>query len=252
MTAQIQIHTRVRRRWCELPIALMIPLVFAISVTDVAAQSAVSPPPQPPPPPATVLQQYQLDPDETHARFEVKFMGFITVRGKFNRTTGTLSRDPALRNSSIHAIIDTTTLEASTANADTTNRILRGREFFNVDKFPAIAFTSSQFEYEGERLLRIDGAMTMLGVVRPVSLLVASARCVASEAEHNARCEANAAVTIRRSDFGMSAWNESVADEVKIIVELVAIEAPRAAAPVNAETAGAIVGSGTHGLKSTP
>ena len=241
-----QIRARQRRR--SLPIWLPLLVVLGLACTGVEAQ-----PPEPSPTPRpTVLEQYQLDPNETRARFEVKFMGFITVRGKFNRTTGTLSRDPMLRNSSIHAIIDATTLEAITANARTTNRVLRGREFFHVDKFPTIAFTSTRFEYEGERLLRINGTLTMLGIARPVSLLVAAAHCAPAEGERKARCEADAAVTIRRSDFGMSAWNESVADEVKIIVELVAIEALRDAAPVKAGAASAILGNGTHGIKSTP
>ena len=181
-------------------------------------------------PPQALLQTYQLDPDETHSRFEVKFMGFITVRGKFNRTTGTLVRDPQLQRSSIHAIIDTTTLHAQVANAGTTNRILRGPEFFQVDKFPAIEFKSSLFVYEGERLLRIEGALTLLGVTRPVALLVAASRCVPADAERKARCLADAAVTVKRSEFGMLGWSESVGDEVKIIVDLVANEMPREAA----------------------
>lgn len=190
-------------------------------------------------PPQALLQTYQLDPDETHSRFEVKFMGFITVRGKFNRTTGTLVRDPQLQRSSIHAIIDTTTLHAQVANAGTTNRILRGPEFFQVDKFPAIEFKSSLFVYEGERLLRIEGVLTLLGVTRPVALLVAASRCVPADAERKARCEADAAVTVKRSEFGMLGWSESVGDEVKIIVDLVANEMPRetAASRPDAEAA---------------
>jgi polyisoprenoid-binding protein YceI len=181
------------------------------------AQFAESPPPSP-------LQIYRLDPDETRSRFETKFMGFITVRGKFNRTTGILLRDPLQRHSSIHAIIDTTTLHAMVVNAAATNHVLRGADFFHVDKYPTIEFSSSQFVYEGEKLLRIDGALTLLGTSRPVTLIVSASQCLPAESERRARCEASAAVTVKRSEFGMLAWNESVADEVKIIVDLVAVE----------------------------
>ena len=209
-----------RQRRCIALIAILI----GIANPCLSAQlpEAIPPPP--------LLQTYQLDPDETHSRFEVKFMGFITVRGKFNRTTGTLVRDPQLQRSSIHAIIDTTTLHAQVANAGTTNRILRGPEFFQVDKFPAIEFKSSLFVYEGERLLRIEGVLTLLGITRPVALLVAASRCVPADAERKARCLADAAVTVKRSEFGMLGWSESVGDEVKIIVDLVANEMPREAA----------------------
>ncbi len=171
------------------------------------------------------MQVFQLDPLETHSRFEVKFMGFITVRGKFSRTTGTLLRDPQLQRSRIQAVIDTTSLEAHVVNANTTNRILRGPEFFQVDKFPSIEFNSTQFVYEGERLLRIEGNLTLLGVTRPVTLAVANSHCAPAEVPRRARCEASAAVTVKRSDYGMLGWSESVGDEVKIIVELVANEA---------------------------
>ena len=206
-----------RQRRCIALIAILI----GIANPCLAAQPVETIPPQ------SILETYQLDPVETHSRFEVKFMGFITVRGKFNRTTGTLVRDPQLQRSSIHAIIDTTTLHAQVANAGTTNRILRGPEFFQVDKFPTIDFKSSLFIYEGDRLQRIEGALTLLGVTRSVELLVAASRCVPADAERKARCEADAAVTVRRSDYGMLGWNESVADEVKISVALVAVEAPR-------------------------
>ena len=184
---------------------------------------AVSPPLSP----LLLPQTFQLDPAETRSRFEVKFMGFITVRGRFERTTGTLLRDPALRNSSITAVIDATSLQANTANARATNRILRGPEFFQVEKFPTIEFRSSHFVYEGEQLQRIDGALTLLGVTRPVALAMTAAQCMPAEALRLARCEASAAVTVKRSDYGMLGWNESVADEVKIIVELVAVETGR-------------------------
>ncbi len=219
-----------RQRRCIALIAILI----SIANPCLAAQPVETIPPPP------FLQTYQLDPDETHSRFEVKFMGFITVRGKFNRTTGTLVRDPQLQRSSIHAIIDTTTLHAQVANAGTTNRILRGPEFFQVDKFPAIEFKSSLFVYEGERLQRIEGMLTLLGVTRPVALLVAASRCVPADAERKARCEADAAVTVRRSEFGMLGWNESVADEVKISVALVAIEAARELPPLKVEPAAAV------------
>jgi polyisoprenoid-binding protein YceI len=203
-------------------------------MTSIAAAGGAAQLPETAPAPPE-LQFYQLDPAETHSRFEVKFMGFITVRGKFTRTTGTLLRDPQLQHSSIQAFIDTTTLDAHVVNANTTNRILRGPEFFQVDKYPSIEFRSAQFVYEGERLLRIDGTLTLLGVTHPVMLAVANAHCTPGEVPRRARCEASASVTVKRSDYGMLGWSESVGDEVKIIVDLVAVEASREASPAKPE-----------------
>ena len=74
---------------------------------------------------------------------------------------------------------------------------------------------------------KLRSALTLLGVTRPVALAMTAAQCMPAEALRLARCEASAAVTVKRSDYGMLGWNESVADEVKIIVELVAVETGR-------------------------
>ncbi len=227
---------RVRGSVCFL--VLLVALIARPAVAAQAAQ-AVETPAVAPPAAAPEMQLYQLDPVETHSRFEVKFMGFMTVRGKFSRTTGTLLRDPQLQRSRIQAVIDTTSLEAHVVNASTTNRILRGPEFFQVDKYPSIEFNSTQFVYEGERLLRIEGSLTMLGVTHPVTLAVAASHCTPAGAPRRARCEASAAVTVKRSDYGMLGWSESVGDEVKIIVDLVAIEAAREVAAFKPENGAA-------------
>jgi polyisoprenoid-binding protein YceI len=172
---------------------------------------------------------YVFDPVETHSRFEAKFLGFITVRGKFNRTTGTLHHDAENTDATgrlddkIHAVIDTTTLDAHVVNAHATNKILRGPEFFNVEKFPTIEFKSKQFRYEGEKVTHIDGTLKVVGTTRPVTLIVENSGCTPASPNVQARCVADASVVIKRSEFGMKAWSASISDEVKIIVEMVAV-----------------------------
>lgn len=171
---------------------------------------------------------YIIDSVETQSRFEVMFLGFMRVRGKFERTTGTLQHDPARvdeqgrANDAISAIIDSTTLSANVVNANATNKVLRSPEFFYVEKFPSIIFKSSRFVWGSERLTAIDGMLTLLGLTKPVTLTVLKSGCTPASAVKRARCTADAFLNVRRSDFGMKAWSASVGDEVKIIVELVA------------------------------
>lgn len=177
------------------------------------------------------VPQYIIDPLETHSRFEALFLGLMTVRGKFSRTTGHLTHDPARTdpqsrtNDVITAVIDATTLYANVMNANATNKVLRGPEFFDVEKFPAIEFKSSRFVWESERLTSIDGLLTLLGKTRPVKLVVYKSGCVPASASKRARCTADAVLNIKRSEFGMKAWSASVSDDVKIIIELVAYAA---------------------------
>lgn len=186
---------------------------------------------------------YIIDSLETHSRFEVMFLGFMRVRGKFERTTGTLHHDPARideqgrANDAITAIIDSTTLSANVVNANATNKVLRGPEFFNVEKFPAIIFKSSRFLWNSDRLTGIDGTLTLLDMTRPVTLTVQKSGCTPTGTVKRARCTADAFLKVNRSDFGMKAWSASVSDEVKIIVELVAyLAVTEAAVEAKSET----------------
>ena len=181
---------------------------------------------------------YLIDPVETRARFEVMFLGMMTVHGKFGRTTGTLNHDAerggaaSHANDAIYAVIDSTTLDTNVINANATNQMLRGANFFQVDKYPTIEFKSSRFVWEatrpGElnRLTHIEGSLTMVGTNRPVLLIVQKSGCTPATPLLRARCTADAYLLIRRSDFGIKAWSASVSDAVKIIVELVAYAAP--------------------------
>ena len=174
------------------------------------------------------VPRYIIDPLETHSRFEARFLGFMTVRGKFGRTTGNLIHDPthtdaqSRSNDVITAVIDATTLYTNVVNANATNKVLRGPDFFDVEKFPVIEFKSSRFVWESERLMSIDGLLTLLGKTKPVTLAVYKSGCVPANVTKRARCTADAVLNIKRSDFGMKAWSASVSDDVKIIIELVA------------------------------
>jgi polyisoprenoid-binding protein YceI len=182
---------------------------------------------------------YVLDPVETHARFETKFLGFITVRGKFHRTTGSMFHDADAKDaagrapSRIDAKIDATTLDAHVVNAHATNEVLRGPDFFNVEKFPAIEFRSTRFRYAGETITHIDGSLSLLGVTRAVSLVVEKSSCAPASGQERARCSADAFVVVKRSEFGMKAWSASISDEVKISVEMVAVAPAPLSAPVS-------------------
>lgn len=205
---------------------LGVTLTLAFTISPIAAaQSAAQ----------STAPLYIIDPIETHARFETLFLGFITVRGKFNRTTGTLNHDPdrsdapSRASDAIYAVIDSTTLDAHVVNAYATNKTLRGPEFFNVDKFPTIEFKSSRFVWVADRLMAIEGSLQVVGVIKPVTLTVLKSGCSqvvgANGNVKRARCIADAFLNIKRSDYGMKAWSGSVSDNVKIIVELVAYAA---------------------------
>ena len=170
--------------------------------------------------------RYEIDSAATKTTYETKYLGFIPVRGVFTRMTGNLNYEPLKpateREPSIHVIIDATTLTPSNFDSESKRRMLRGPEFFDVNRFPTIEFKSTRFRYEGEKLIAIDGNITLVGTTKPVTLTVMKSACEAVSNAKSARCTASTEVTVKRFDFGMKGWSGTVSDDVKIAVELVA------------------------------
>ncbi len=169
---------------------------------------------------------YRLDPKETTSSFEVWLFGIIPVRGHFKHTTGGMHFDSASKVGSIEVLIDTTSVEASSARA---SAAARGPDFFNVDKYPRIAFKSSRFVFEGSRLHLIEGMLTLTGNTQPVALAIHHAVCKPASASTPAApavCRAEATLTVKRSAFGMKSWSHSVGDDVTINIAMVAFAEP--------------------------
>ncbi|MBL8523989.1 MAG: YceI family protein [Betaproteobacteria bacterium] len=175
---------------------------------------------------ASHASTYRIEPTETTARFEVHFLGVFPIRGDFRRTSGTLIYDPATRVGNIDVAIDATTLEAGSERAQKT---ARGEDFFNVDKFSSIDFKSSRFVFEDSKLRAVEGMLTLVGLNKPVVLVVNDSKCEPAREREAAYCRADATLTVKRSDFGMKAWSHTVGDDVVIRIAIVAKQAPDSA-----------------------
>lgn len=176
--------------------------------------------------------RFEIDPAQTKTTYETRYLGVFPIRGVFERMTGTLhylpQKPPGEREARIHVIIDTTTLKPTTFDNKAKRDMVRGPEFFNVEKFPTIEFKSSAFRYEAEKLVAIDGTLTLVGVTKPVTLNIVKSGCepasAVAGASRAARCTASSVLNVQRSQFGMTGWDKMVSDDVKISVELVAVE----------------------------
>jgi polyisoprenoid-binding protein YceI len=107
--------------------------------------------------------------DFTHSRvsFSIRVMGISTTRGRFNALRGHLHIDeqnPA--RSWVEAEVDA-------ASIDTHNKLrdahLRSASFFEVKKYPTIAFQSTNVEHVGGQDYKVTGSLTMHGVTKPIT-----------------------------------------------------------------------------------
>ena len=167
--------------------------------------------------PVAAADSYTVDPDHTYPNFEINHLGFSTLHGRFGATNGKITLDTAAKSGSIDITIDATSINTGHAKRDTH---LKSDEFFNVAKFPTLAYKASKLKFNGDKLSGAEGELTMLGVTKPVSLAVTAFNCGPHPMTKKQMCGANATATIKRSDFGLSAYVPAVGDEVKITIEI--------------------------------
>ena len=104
------------------------------------------------------------------------------------------------------------------------NEHIQGEDFFNTAKFPTATFTSNKLNFKGDKLLSIDGTLTIKGISKPVTFTVTSFLCMQHPMAKKDACGANATAVVKRSDFNMGKHVPYVSDEVTIDIPVEAIK----------------------------
>lgn len=113
-------------------------------------------------------QTWQIDPNHSSAQFSVRHLGISTVRGVFEKTTGTVNFDPTdPSKTSIEATIDTNSVNTRVQMRDND---VRSPHFLDVAKYPTITFKSTRAESDGSGKLRVTGDLSIHGVTKQVVL----------------------------------------------------------------------------------
>jgi polyisoprenoid-binding protein YceI len=101
----------------------------------------------------------------------------------------------------------------------------RGDEMFNVAKYPTITYKSTTLKYEGEKLVGVDGEMTLLGVTKPLALNVTHFKCLMHPLHKREVCGADAHGRFDRSDFGMNIGLPRFSPEIKLAIQVEGVRA---------------------------
>ena len=167
---------------------------------------------------AAAEDTYAIDPVHSQPNFEVRHMGFSLQRGSFGKATGKVVLDRAAKKGSVDVTIDTTSIKTIDPRLDTH---AKSADFFNVEKYPTMTFKSTNMTFDGDRVVGLDGELTLLGVTKPVTLKVANDVCGEHPINKRPMCGAEATTTIKRSDWGMKyGIPRAVSDEVKITIPI--------------------------------
>jgi polyisoprenoid-binding protein YceI len=169
--------------------------------------------------PVAAQETYAVDPVHSQPQYEARHIGFAVQHGNFGKMTGKVMLDRAAKKGSVDLIIDATSIRSNDPRLDAT---LKGDRFFNVEKYPTLTFKSSNVTFDGDRVVGIDGDLTMLGVTKPVSFKVANFNCGENPFNKKAMCGADATATIKRSEWGITNGLQvnNPSDDIKLIVPI--------------------------------
>jgi polyisoprenoid-binding protein YceI len=165
---------------------------------------------------------WALDPTHSELQFKVKHLMISTVTGDIKSFSAELKSDgDDFNNANVNFSGDITSID--TGNTDRDNHLKSG-DFFDAAQFPAISFTSSSVEKDGDDYTVI-GDLTVKDVTKSVKLN-AEFGGIATDPWGNTKAGFTLSGKIKRSEFGLT-WNAAletggvmVSEEVKILGEL--------------------------------
>jgi polyisoprenoid-binding protein YceI len=162
---------------------------------------------------------YALDPSHSFATWEIPHFATSTNRGRFNKTTGTVTLDKAAKTGSLDVTVDTTSLD--TGSAAFTKHV-SGEEMLNVAAFPTAHLVANKFVFAADgKVSEIDGNLTLMGKTNPVVLKADNFNCYMSPMVKREVCGGDFAMTIVRSQYGVSyGLNYGFPDSMKIVIQV--------------------------------
>jgi polyisoprenoid-binding protein YceI len=164
--------------------------------------------------------------DDSHSKvlFTVKHLMITNVTGKFSGIKGTIMiDDKEIAKSKVDVTID-----ADSVNTDNGKRDdhLKGPDFFDVKKYPALKFVSKKIDKVSDGVLKVSGDMTIKDKTVPVTFDVEGPTPTIKDPWGNVKRGLSATTKISRKDFGIT-WNKAldgggvvVGDDVKITLEV--------------------------------
>jgi polyisoprenoid-binding protein YceI len=168
--------------------------------------------------PAATVTTWKIDPKasriEFTARMRLMFVMNVSVVGRFSDVSGTLTvdeREPA--NSHVTVTIGTANLDTNQSARD---KHLRSADFFDVERYPTMTFTSQRFEALDQAAghYQITGTLTIRDVSHEVSLDT----WLVSPSPTNEGRTFTLTTLLDRRDWGLT-WKraiQQIADEVNL------------------------------------
>lgn len=161
---------------------------------------------------------YELDETHAYLSFSYSHMGLSNPQLHFGKFAAQLELDGNnMENSTVSIEIDPASIDTGLPEFD---EELRGDNFFDVNRFPTMTFQSKAYREMSENTGQLSGDLTVMGITRPVTLDVTINSAAMNRMVRKEMIGFSANGTIRRSDFGLTAYDQFVSDELQLNIQV--------------------------------
>lgn len=168
-------------------------------------------------PAAAAPETYVIDDAHTSVLFFVNHLGFSNMQGEFQDVEATLVLD---RDNPERSTLSVTLKSVGVdLDHDELNYHVRSSDFFDVLKFPAVTFKSTQVVPGPDNTAVVTGDLTMLGQTHPVSLSVLLEGDGINPISNARTVAFHATGSLKRSRWGMTYLVPNIGDEVSIRID---------------------------------
>ncbi len=144
---------------------------------------------------------WKIDTDHSAAHFAIKHMAISKVKGTFDKVSGKLEfHESGLNPFTLEIIIDPISIDTGVEKRDAH---LRSADFFDVEKYQSINFTSEKVSPTGNGTYEVEGKLTMHGVSKNIKIALEGLQQEVKDPWGNIRKGAQLTADINRKDFGI-------------------------------------------------
>jgi polyisoprenoid-binding protein YceI len=167
-------------------------------------------------------QKWVLDKAHSNVKFSVTHMVVSDVEGSFKLFDGSMENSKGnFSDAKINFTVDVSSINTDN---DFRDKHLKGDDFFNAEKYPAIKFQSTSLTPAGGNKYKLAGNLTMRDVTKPVVFDVTYGGTVTAMGKTKAGFKAK--TTINRFDYNLK-WDKAteagslvVGKDVELVVNV--------------------------------
>jgi polyisoprenoid-binding protein YceI len=161
--------------------------------------------------------RYDLDRDHCSITFDIDHFKYSRFTMRFDRKQGQLDwKEGGLDTSTVSITIDAASIDT---NVPLLDKMVKGVDMLDVDRYPEVRFNSTHFARTGESRGTLTGNLTIHGVTQPVTLDVTFNGFAPDPLTKKDTLGFSADGHFSRAKFGLATWYPAVGDDIHVRVQ---------------------------------